>query len=505
MNQVVYLFGNPVKFCGIYWPNGLNATASVFYYLFGKSLFSAKLSLMPYLFILLLSTYLIGRKLFSDFVGLLAMFLLYMYPLIFESFRQFQLDSPLTAMVALSILFLIKCNDFKSRKYSLWLGISLGWGMLIKGQAILYIIGPLCFVLYRACRHCWVHPLRSRQLQNIGIFMLLSVMIASLWWGHQIGATVSELMRHTVNPDRRMQFSWSWYEKYSFESLSYYMRELLTPLGLPFYIIFLISFLFFLKLKVKHKGIALCWSVFPFLLFSVLIKIKDVRFLMPVFPFMAIITAWGVNEVKNKAIQCFTLFFIIAFCIIQYHTLSYWPLHKRNVSKIFFLKMFGTTLYDTFGVRTIDFKIDEVINVIRRNTSAKQYIVMGVITACDERPAPWEVVYWLKMKDELLEPIHLTEMHHSFLLNYDSIDFILLCVPLNNSLQLNSSLQWPAGEELRMFLKTKYSDKIGELEVAFPITWNKVLKLLENDRINFQLVGKIAIEDSKYFVYKRIM
>ncbi|MBU1864558.1 MAG: glycosyltransferase family 39 protein, partial [Candidatus Omnitrophica bacterium] len=103
VNQIVYLLGNPVKFSCVEWPNGLNTTASVFYYLFGKSLFSAKLSLMPYLIILLLSTYLIGRTLFSDFVGLLAMFLLYMYPLIFESFRQFQLDSPLTAMVALSI------------------------------------------------------------------------------------------------------------------------------------------------------------------------------------------------------------------------------------------------------------------------------------------------------------------------------------------------------------------------------------------------------------------
>ncbi|MBU1862068.1 MAG: glycosyltransferase family 39 protein, partial [Candidatus Omnitrophica bacterium] len=136
------------------------------------------------------------------------MFLLYMYPLIFESFRQFQLDSPLTAMVALSILFLIKCNDFTSRKYSLLLGVSLGWGMLVKGQVILYIIWPLCFVLYRACRHCWVHPLRSKQLQNIGIFMLLSVMIASLWWGHSIKGVLLVLNQHVNSSEKALEPYW---------------------------------------------------------------------------------------------------------------------------------------------------------------------------------------------------------------------------------------------------------------------------------------------------------
>ena len=101
--EVFHLFAHPVKHSTSYWPNGLNLGASIFYFFLGKSLFSAKLSLLPYLFILLFSTYLIGRLLYSDFVGILALFFLFSYPLIFQSSRQFQLDFPLTAMVSLNI------------------------------------------------------------------------------------------------------------------------------------------------------------------------------------------------------------------------------------------------------------------------------------------------------------------------------------------------------------------------------------------------------------------
>ena len=110
------LLTRPVKHSCFYWPNGLNFSASFFYFLFGPKLISAKLTLLPYLLILLISTYLIGKTLYGRLAGIMAMFILFMYPLIFESFRQFQLDSPLTAMVALSMLTLIKSDYFKDSR-----------------------------------------------------------------------------------------------------------------------------------------------------------------------------------------------------------------------------------------------------------------------------------------------------------------------------------------------------------------------------------------------------
>jgi len=149
LKEVIGLSGRPVRHSSLYWPNGLNLGASIFYFFLGNSLLSAKLSLLPYLFILLFSTYLIGRLIYSDFVGILALFFLFSYPLIFQSSRQFQLDFPLTAMVSLNILLLLKCDNFKNRLYSFLFGLALGWAMLIKGQVMLFIIWPLFFVLYR--------------------------------------------------------------------------------------------------------------------------------------------------------------------------------------------------------------------------------------------------------------------------------------------------------------------------------------------------------------------
>ncbi|MFC1709939.1 hypothetical protein ACFL2J_07790, partial [Candidatus Omnitrophota bacterium] len=95
-----------------YWPPGLSLTSFLFYSSLGKSLFAAKVSILPYLFILLFSTYCLGKHIGSGLSGLTATFLIFFYPIIFQSSRQYQLDLPLTAMVVLSVFFLLKSNQF---------------------------------------------------------------------------------------------------------------------------------------------------------------------------------------------------------------------------------------------------------------------------------------------------------------------------------------------------------------------------------------------------------
>ncbi|MFC1809816.1 hypothetical protein ACFL3D_06895, partial [Candidatus Omnitrophota bacterium] len=55
VTDVIKIFSRPVRYSALFWPNAVNAGAAVCYFLFGISVFAAKLSLIPYLIILLLS------------------------------------------------------------------------------------------------------------------------------------------------------------------------------------------------------------------------------------------------------------------------------------------------------------------------------------------------------------------------------------------------------------------------------------------------------------------
>ena len=79
---------------------------------------------------LIFSTYSVGRHLAGRYAGLLAAFLISMYPIIFGLSRHYLLDLPLTTMVTVNVLTLIWTEDFSHRRQSLLHGLTLGFGIL---------------------------------------------------------------------------------------------------------------------------------------------------------------------------------------------------------------------------------------------------------------------------------------------------------------------------------------------------------------------------------------
>ncbi|MFH1207955.1 MAG: glycosyltransferase family 39 protein, partial [Candidatus Omnitrophota bacterium] len=143
ITAVVRECSGPGPIANTFWPLGFHFSTCFFYSVAGTTLFAAKLNLLPYLFILLLSTYCIGKHIDSRPAGLVAAASLFFYPIIFQSSRQYQLDFPLTTMVALGALFLLKSEQFRNMKFSLLFGVASGWAMLIKGQYAIFMTLPL--------------------------------------------------------------------------------------------------------------------------------------------------------------------------------------------------------------------------------------------------------------------------------------------------------------------------------------------------------------------------
>ncbi len=73
-----------------------------FYYLMGTNEFTGFIEINAFLILLVIAVYLIGSKLYNNSAGLFGAFCISMYPIVIESPRDYMLDLPLAALVALS-------------------------------------------------------------------------------------------------------------------------------------------------------------------------------------------------------------------------------------------------------------------------------------------------------------------------------------------------------------------------------------------------------------------
>ena len=98
--------------------------------------------------ILIFSVYSIGARVFNRRTGLFSAFIVAMYPIIFNHMKTYNLDFPLTAMVSLSVFFLLLSENFTCLRYSLLFGISCGLGFLTKDSFPIYLIAPVAVSVF---------------------------------------------------------------------------------------------------------------------------------------------------------------------------------------------------------------------------------------------------------------------------------------------------------------------------------------------------------------------
>ncbi len=137
--------------------------------LFGVSADVALMGNVLYLFILLFSLYGIGCKMYGRGVGMLAAFAVSTYPILFNLSRTAYPDFALTAMVALSISFLIRVDGFRNRTYSLLWGLSLGLGLLTKWPFLAFVGGPAIYLFLRSGALREIKPSLGRNLPFSGL------------------------------------------------------------------------------------------------------------------------------------------------------------------------------------------------------------------------------------------------------------------------------------------------------------------------------------------------
>ncbi len=492
--RIVHLVNTPMfdPNC-ICWPNFVFLSSSFFSLFFGNALLIVKLTQFIYFFILFLSTYTIAKEITDRKAGLLAMFLVSMYPLVFESSRQYSLDFPLTAFVALAINLLLKTNYFANLRYSVFLGISCGIAMLIKGQFILFFIFPFLMVLSRCLSRKNRNQFSASILLNIFIFFITGVLISSLWWGNKISSTIEGLTIHIVSHNKFLESG----IPVKMNSLAFYLFHLkalgFDSLGIIFSSIFLFSLPYFSRHKIKYKSLLVNWIFIPIMVFSVFFVVKHSRFLMPILPAIAIVSACGIQVINNRKFKNSIIFFIILFGLIQYYTLSYFVKRKVPYSKRDW-PIFGYSCYETIRKYEPE-KIrvaTEIVKGINNGCNGLDDCKVGIANVVTGS----EIVYWLYSLNPKLQILDWLEQYRYFfskgLVEMNYLIFIT---------HKDDNLYWPKGKatvELweKNFEKARFFKSLAD--------WDDNFAKLSACEPEFELIKTIDSYDGIIrYLYKR--
>lgn len=499
IRQITQLINTPMASpdC-IYWPNFVFLSSTFFSLFFGNSLFVVRLTQLIYFFILLFSTYAIAKEIADRKAGLLAMFLVSMYSLVFESSRQYSLDFPLTALTALSVFLLLKTNYFTNFFYSVLLGVFFGVAMLVKGQFLLFFIFPLIIVLNRYVFGKNKYEFSTSVLSNFFVFSIIATTVSFLWWGNKIASMVHELGQHlSYNKFFEIKGQVKMY------NLDFYLAHLkalmFDSLGIIFSSVFLFSFAGFVKSKVKYKVLLISWILTPLILFSVFFVVKHSRFLMPILPAIAIVSAWGITRINNRKLRNGAALAIILLGLIQYYALTYF-LKQDRFSPRNKWPFFGYSCYET--ARRYDFEKMEITRkaaqAIRQDCVNIDNCRVGIVDIVGGSIAGLEIHYWLYFWNPNLEIFNWLEQYREFFYNGD-LNFNYLIFITNK----NDKFSWPNGKVVEETVE-KNSLKNMEFFKLHAANWDNNLAKLSAGESEFKLIKTLEFSNGcRWYIYKR--
>jgi len=271
-----------------FYPPLVSYVAVPFYGVLGESPFAAFQVMSFFLVVLILSVYLIGRRMFDRSTAILAALIVCASPIVVEYSRMFMLDLPLASMVALSVWCLLRTDDFERPFASLIAGASLGLGMLTKWTFAFYLAAPF---LYMAMRSMRVIHYRGRRVLVILASLAAAMLVALPWYAIHIVQILAS---------RGGNFQGS---EYTFvQSAFLYLLEIPGEMSWPVTILLGAGvFAFFIGTHGRRLFLAV-WFVTSYLLIS-LAAVKAPRYAIPLILPLALGGAAGIIRVLRRLME----------------------------------------------------------------------------------------------------------------------------------------------------------------------------------------------------------
>ena len=302
--------------------------SSIFLLIFGKSYENSLLSNHIFSIITILCIFNLSKEIGYKKAGIWASLIFALNPYIFDERVDYLIEMSQVCFINLNFYILFKF--FKSKGsflLSILAGITLGFVFLTKPTSILFLLLPYAYIIY----HLVISPSLYRQkILYIILFVLSYFSIIYPW-----------LSKNWLTIFTSILNAWQWGIKYqdgleanTLEGLIFYPKIMIKIIGPfisgSFLLITIINI--FSKLKNdkfkfnyfnKLTGINFFLVSFPIniLIICTLMSTKDLRFILPIFPSLCILSGLFITSLKNQ--NWIKFYKIIIFSIILYTSISH--------------------------------------------------------------------------------------------------------------------------------------------------------------------------------------
>ncbi len=213
--------------------------------------------------------------------------------------RTVSLDLPLLCATPWAFFYLLRSQGLTRRRDAVLFSAWAGFATLVKGQALLFFFLPGLYVLLRSLglalwrRERW---LLTRALQSGALVLATLVAVTSFWWSGRLLFLVMNLLRHIVGANIRLEWDASWYTPWGGVAYYFMTYPLLTsgPLALAF-LLLTPTFL----LRNRDSLVMVLW-VFGAILLHMAMSVRNVRYLFPVVPAVAVVLAVGLYSLRCR-------------------------------------------------------------------------------------------------------------------------------------------------------------------------------------------------------------
>ena len=161
----------------------------------GSSITALRLFNLIFLAALLVGVYHVGRRLHRPWTGALAAAVCSLYPGIYGASRQFGADLPAAAAVAVAVALLLATERFGRPRASLWLGVAVGAGVLLRPLSVLAVGPPaLAALALGLWRPGGVS--RGRRMLGFALCGAAALAVSAVWWAGRLGQIADAFVSH---------------------------------------------------------------------------------------------------------------------------------------------------------------------------------------------------------------------------------------------------------------------------------------------------------------------
>lgn len=274
--------------------------------------------------VLILSVYKLGQELFNKELGLFAAIILSFFPVIYKYSRHFNDGIAAIAMVSLSTYCLLSTKGFTRRKFSILFGVTLGLGMLTKETFLIFIFFPWAFVTSRTL--FFNKARNARKISNLLLAMTIgiSIVIISNHYHYLIFDVTARKDIYFKVFYPRIQGSSEWRNVLDSKAFFYFefiQNKLLTNFFTSLFLLSLVSLLLS-KVPKLNKFFFILWLLFPIVCLTIL-PLKNSRYITSLLVPMAIISAYGLSNIRGDIIKLIVIICIMVFGLTQYYLISF--------------------------------------------------------------------------------------------------------------------------------------------------------------------------------------